>query len=169
MNRMFRNILNCIVIIIVQIVVLNNVNILGHLCPYLYLLCVMMLPINLHGSLIMLYSFMLGLVIDLFCGTLGLHAASTVAMGAVFKLTTHAFHGRNDTKPGTVTDINTVGTNTYILFTLCLVSVHHVLLFFLDTFSFNHFFTTLKYALLNMVLTSSVIIFCQLIFRHKKK
>lgn len=169
MSKMYRYIFHCILIILVQIVVLNNVNMLGYICPYLYLMCIMMLPINLNGSFILLFSFLVGLVVDLFCGTLGLHAASTVVMGAVFKLTTHAFHGRNDTKPGTVTDINTVGLDTYILFTLTLVSIHHVLLFFLDTFSFSHFFTTLKYALLNIALTSLTIIFYQLIFRNKKK
>ena len=75
-----RNLLRFAVLVLVQVLILNNIQISGYLNPYVYVLFVLLLPFETPNWLLLVVAFLLGLSIDLFSQTPGIHAFATVFM-----------------------------------------------------------------------------------------
>ena len=76
-NSVTLNIGRFILLVLIQALVLNNINFLGYINPYIYILFVILYPINNNRMLFILTSFFLGLTVDLFLDSGGVHAAAT--------------------------------------------------------------------------------------------
>jgi hypothetical protein len=61
--------------------------------------------------------------------------------------------------------INDIGW--FIKYTLIIVLIHHFILFYLETFTFVHFFFTLFRVILSTIITSIFILLSQLFFFNK--
>ncbi|MBK8686283.1 MAG: rod shape-determining protein MreD [Bacteroidetes bacterium] len=88
MSLPVRIIFTFIVVILIQVVLLNHIairssiNILGIpvFTPLIYPLGLLLLPVNIPHWLLMLFGFITGLVMDMFCNTPGMHAAACVLL-----------------------------------------------------------------------------------------
>jgi len=70
MNTSFvTNFVRFIVLILVQVLVLNSIEFLGYINPYIYILFIILFPINNNRPLFIFLGFLLGLTIDLFLMT----------------------------------------------------------------------------------------------------
>src|ERR1035438_10242339 len=79
-NKVVRNIIRFLVLILVQVIVLNNIQLNGFINPYIYILFIM-LPFETPGWLLLVLSLVTGLTVDMFSNTLGMHAAACVFLG----------------------------------------------------------------------------------------
>src|SRR5690606_35906826 len=66
--------------VLIQVLILNNLEIGFGLYIMIYPLFIIMLPFHMRPISLMLLSFLLGLVVDSFSNTYGLHASSAVLM-----------------------------------------------------------------------------------------
>ena len=80
---MYRNIVRFVLLILVQALVLNHINFLGYINPYIYILFIFLFPVKGSRSLFILLSFFLGLIMDLFLDTGGIHAAACVSIAYI--------------------------------------------------------------------------------------
>ena len=80
MNKVLMNTIRFVLLVIAQVLVINHIRLGGYVHPYIYLIFVMLLPINMSGWQLLLSGFGIGLTIDLFMGTLGMHAGATTLM-----------------------------------------------------------------------------------------
>ncbi|MGB1450762.1 MAG: rod shape-determining protein MreD, partial [Marinirhabdus sp.] len=64
-------------LVLVQVVVLDHINLFGYINPYLYIYFIVLYPFTGNRGLIILLGFLLGLTIDVFSDTGGVHAAAT--------------------------------------------------------------------------------------------
>jgi len=78
-----RNIIRFIVVVIFQVLVMDNVMISGYMVPYIYLLFILLMPFETPRWIVLMAGFALGLGIDLFEHTLGMHTAATVLIAFV--------------------------------------------------------------------------------------
>ena len=78
MLSLIQNIFSFIVLILLQVLVLNNVQFLGFLNPYIYILFILSLPVKFPRWITLILGFVLGLIIDIFSNTIGIHAFATV-------------------------------------------------------------------------------------------
>ncbi len=76
----FRNIVLLLILIPIQVFLLDHINIGGSVNPYIYVLFILLLPFETPGWLLLILAFLLGIIIDLFSGTMGMHASATVLM-----------------------------------------------------------------------------------------
>lgn len=142
-NGLFRHIGHFIILVIIQVMILNNIRFGGYINPYVYVLFVLMLPLDIPGWLLLFSSFGLGLTIDIFSDTQGMHAAATVLMAFARPGVIRMISGRSDFDPGTVPMVSSMGAKWILIYSVLLVFVHHSLLFFLEIFRFSEFFLTL--------------------------
>ncbi|MBO6027230.1 MAG: rod shape-determining protein MreD [Bacteroidales bacterium] len=137
MNRTLLNIIRFVVLVIAQVLIVNNIRLGGFVHPYIYLIFVMLLPINMPGWQLLISGFGIGLVIDLFMGTLGMHAGATTLMAfcrpAILKLVSGTQKFENIKEP----NVNQLGFPWFIRYTLCMVTIHNFTLFMLEGFSFH--------------------------------
>jgi hypothetical protein len=74
------NIFRFILLLAVQIVIFNNMNFLGFIMPLPYLLFIILYPVNGNRSGLLITSFLLGLTMDVFSNSGGVHAAACVTL-----------------------------------------------------------------------------------------
>ena len=77
-------ILRFIVLVAIQVFILNNIQLGGVINPYLYILFLLTLPVQTPRLLLLLIGFALGISIDMFQNSTGIHAFACVLI-AFFK------------------------------------------------------------------------------------
>lgn len=157
MLTVIQNIILFIVLILAQVLVLNNIQFLGFVNPYLYVLFIISLPVSLPRWFTLILAFAMGILIDVFSNTLGMHAAAAVliayARSFIIKLFTSIDEGNNPTP-----SFHTFGVGSYIKYIFVMVFLHHATLFYLEAFSFSHFWLILFKTLLSSTITILIIL-----------
>ena len=70
-------------LVLVQVLVLNYIQFSGYINPYIYVLFVLLLPVSTPRYAVVMLGFFIGLVIDIFSNTAGMHASATTFMAFV--------------------------------------------------------------------------------------
>ena len=83
MNNNLLNIFRFVILLTIQILIFNNINLFGYINPYPYLLFVLLFPVNGNRSVLLLSSFTIGLILDLFLNSGGVHAAASLILAFV--------------------------------------------------------------------------------------
>lgn len=156
-----------IVLLLAQVLVLNHINFLGDINPYLYILFIFLYPIKNNRLLFLFLSFLLGLSVDLFSDTGGIHAAACVTIAfirpAVLKFAFGAVYEHQAVKFGS-TDIG-----QRITYIAILAIIHHFILFSLEIFNFSKIILVLKSTLYSSIFTILLCVLITIIFSRKNK
>ena len=156
-----RNIFRFVVVILFQVLVMDNVMINGYMIPYIYLLFILLMPFETPRWIQLLAGFVLGLTMDLFTGTLGMHTAASVLVAFVRPYLLDLLAPRDGYEAETFPRIHYYGFLWFLKYTLLIVLVHHLALFYLEVFQLKHFFSTLLRVILSSILSTSTIVLSQ--------
>lgn len=148
-NGIVRYSLFAVLVLILQVAVLNNIQFSGYVNPYIYILIIMLLPLDFPQWILLLTAFFTGLVVDASSGNPGLHTSSTVLAGFVRPFILTYMAPRDGYEQGTIPSMKLHGFRWFALYTLWIVLVHHTALFYLEVFRFDGFFRTLLRVLLS--------------------
>jgi hypothetical protein len=156
-----------IVLMAIQILVLNNIRLGGYINPFIYILFIMLLPFETPGWILLILGFLTGLTMDSFLGTLGMHSSATLLIAFLrpFVISNISTRDNTDKKGNPVLSMNDLGW--FIKYTLIMVFVHHLTLFFLESFTFTHFFATLFRVILSSIMTITFILLSQFFVNNK--
>ena len=155
-----------IALVLIQVLVLNQVQFSGFVNPYIYILFVMLLPLNSPKYAVLILGFLIGFTIDIFSNSMGIHSAATTLIAFVRPGVIRSISNREEDRseyPG-------LKQNSFLWFlyyTIIMVLIHHLVFFFIEVFSFSDFFGTLYRVFLSSVFSIFVIVLSQfLIFRE---
>lgn len=168
MNSTFLlNISRFILLLAVQIAIFNNMNFLGYIIPLPYILFIILYPVNGNRSGLLLASFLLGLTMDLFSNSGGIHATACLVLAymrpTIFKFSFGVSYEYQTIK------LNDVLTPERFSFIMMSVIIHHITLFILEAFQVNFFWDILLRTVLSTVFTIiSCIIIIYLIKPNKR-
>ncbi len=165
-NSVLRFSLIIILLILLQLLLFNNIQFSGFINPYVYIMIVLLLPSTLPAWLLLLISFLTGLVIDLFMGSPGMHASATLFAGFSRPYVLTIISPRDGYEPGSELSMQTYGLRWFLVYTGIIVIIHHTALFYLEVFRFSGFFRTALRVLLSSVFTISFIL---LLERYRKR
>ncbi len=156
-----------IILVLVQVLLLNNINFLGYINPYIYLLFIITFPFNRNKSLLIVLSFLLGLSIDLFGDSGGIHAAACVVIAylrpVILKFSFGVSYEYNSIK------INNVDFIQRLIYVSIMVFIHHIVLFSMEIFNINHIILVLKSTLFSGIFSIILILSSISIFSKKSK
>lgn len=156
-----RNILRFIALLLVQVLILNNVEIGGYINPYVYILFIILLPFETPAWIILILAFLMGLLVDIFGETLGMHTSATVFMAFLRPYFLAYFAPRDGYESGSYPRIYYYGLPWFIKYAVLMVLSHHLFLFYVEMFKFHDFFSTLLRVLLSTFFSSALIIISQ--------
>ncbi len=129
---------------------------------FVYIAAILTLPKETSHVNVIILSFFLGLVVDAFYNTMGMHTAAATLIGYlrpyVAELTISQQRGFDEKKDFSVASI---GLTTFLIYSGILVFIHHFLIFFLELGSFSLFFTTLLKIFSSALFTLLVIVLFQ--------
>lgn len=164
-NTVFINIVRFVMLILAQAFVFNNVDFLGYINPYIYILFIIMYPAEKNPAVLLLLSFFLGISIDFFSDSGGIHAAACVVTAYlrawVLKLSFGVSYEYNAIK---VDDTSFGRRLTYIS---ALVAIHHLVLFFLESFNISHTLLILRSVLFSGIFTIFLCLIFMVLFSRK--
>ena len=169
MNKTARQIIRFVVLVLFQVLVINHIRLGGYVHPHIYLIFIMLLPFNTPKWQLLVLGFVLGLSIDLFTGTPGLHAGATTLMAfcrpSIIKLVSGNLKFENIQEPS----LGQIDGMWMFRYVLCMVFVHHFALFFLESFSFHLIGQVLLRILLSVPVSIFLIMMILYIFKREKK
>ncbi|MBR1514329.1 MAG: rod shape-determining protein MreD [Bacteroidales bacterium] len=169
MNKTALQIIRFVVLVLFQVLVINHIRLGGYVHPYIYLIFVMLLPFSTPKWQLLVLGFALGLSVDLFTGTPGLHAGATTLMAfcrpSIIKLVSGNQKFENINEP----NLGQLGGIWFFRYALCLVLVHHFTLFLLESFSFRLIGQVLLRILLSVPVSIFLIMMIMFIFKSEKK
>lgn len=153
---------------LIQIFVLNNIHLFGIVHPYIYVYFILFLPVNLPKTTFIIIAFAVGLAMDIFSNTYGIHAAASTFIAFLRPLLAGQFV--RDKEPDSIIEphIRSFGLRGYIIYSLTMVSIHHEALYMLEILSFRDFGFTLLKILLTTLISLLFIFIYELFFFLKK-
>lgn len=150
-SALFTNIFQFILLLAVQIIIFNNINFMGFISPFPYILFIILYPVNGNKYGLLIASFLLGLTLDIFSNSGGVHAASCLVL-AYFRPSIFKFSFGLSYEYQTV-KLNDVLTPERFSFILVSVVIHHFTLFLLESFQVSFLWDLLIRTLLSIVFT----------------
>ncbi|MCX6272704.1 MAG: rod shape-determining protein MreD [Bacteroidetes bacterium] len=167
-NEVFKNILRFLVLVAIQVVILNRIHFLGFINPYLYVLFILLLPFETPKWLLLFSSFGIGMLIDAFSNSYGLHAGAATMMAFSRPFVLRLLTSRKEYEPGIHPGLRDLGFNWFLSYSASLILIHHTFLFFVEVFRFTEIFATLFRIFLNTLITLLSVIIAQYLFYRKK-
>lgn len=158
---LLRNIFRFLFLVLLQVLILNNIQFSKFVNPYMYVLFILLMPFESPGWIVILMAFLLGLSVDLFSQTIGMHASASVFMGFLRPQVLRIISPRDGYEPNTFPRIFYYGFKWFFKYTLILVLAHHFFLFYIEVFRFSAFFSTMLRALASTLFSVFLIILSQ--------
>ena len=166
-SAIFGNIARFILLLAAQILIFNNINFLGFINPYPYILFIILYPVNGNKSGLLIASFFLGIIMDMFCNSGGVHAAACVALAYyrpyIFKFSFGLSYEYQTVK------LNDILTPERFSFILISVIIHHFVLFLLEVFRLNFLWEILLKTLISTLFTIVICIIIIYIIKPNKR
>ncbi|MCR5139336.1 MAG: rod shape-determining protein MreD [Bacteroidaceae bacterium] len=138
MNRTLSRILTFVVLALVQVFILNKIHLFGYATPLLYLYFILTLGQDVSRNKLMLSAFALGLVIDVFSNTFGIHAAASTLTAFLRPALIRLFFLRGGDGEPFTPGIHAMGVGAFVRYALLATLLHHTLVFCLEYFSFAY-------------------------------
>lgn len=140
-----------IFLVLLQALVLSNINFMGYINPQLYILFILLFPIRNNRLSIIFLGFLLGLCIDIFLDSGGIHAAATVAAAYARPLFLKFSFGMIYEHQSVKFDSTELGKRL-VYFSLFTV-LHHLILFSLEIFNTSLIILILKKTFFSSIFT----------------
>jgi len=166
-NSILRFGLIFILLMLLQVLLFNNIQFSGYVNPYVYIMFILLLPIDIPSWLLLLLSFATGLLIDFFSGSPGMHSSATVLAGFVRPYVLRIVAPRDGYESGSDPSMLIYGFRWFFFYTLLIVLVHHTALFYLEVFRFADFFRTMLRVILSSLFSISFILLIEYYRRGK--
>lgn len=168
-NTILRNIIRFILLVLLQVLVIKNIELGKFINPFIYVLFIIALPFETPKWLLLLSGFVLGISIDMFYDTMGLHAAAGVFMAFIRPSILNLFSPREGYEFGTQPTIQYLGVPWFVSYSGILILLHHFVLFYLEIFRFSEFLHTLMRVVISSIFTLLLVIITQYLFNRKKE
>ena len=168
MNSIFSiHTIRFIALVFIQVLILNHINFLGYINPYIYILFIGLYPVKNNRVIFILLSFLLGITIDMFLDTGGIHAGACVFIAYIRPIILKSSFGMIYEHQTIRFDSVEFGSKlTY--FTLLTV-LHHIVLFSLEIFSISKILLILQKTLFSSIFTILLSVTITIIFSRKTK
>lgn len=154
---------------LVQIFFLKNLALFGLAFGFLYLLGILVLPTSIQSSPLMLIAFFIGLVIDVFYETIGMHAAACTLMAFMrpiwLKVTSPSGGYDEITEPS----LSELGVGRFISYAFPLIFIYSLAFFMADQWGTGGFFGVINKSILSSIFTTLLVILVQLLFFKRRR
>lgn len=163
------NLLRFIVLVFFQVFLLKNISLYSLSTPYPYILFILLLPFETPNIVLFPLAFIIGITIDAFYDTPGLHAAACTLLAFVrvsfINITVQKDGFDNEPEP----TLSIMGFRWFFTYILVLTLIHHFFLFNLEVFRISELQYTFVRFLLSSVFTVFLMLLSGLLFYRKRE
>jgi hypothetical protein len=169
LNEIFRNIIRFALLVGIQVLIIKNIELGRFINPFIYVLFIIVLPFETPKWLLLFSAFAIGITIDMFYDTAGMHAAACVFIAYIRPGVLKLFSPRDGYEFGTQPTIQYLGIPWFLSYSAILIILHHLILFYIEVFRFSEFFSTLFRVIISSIFTILLVVISQYLFNRKKE
>ena len=156
-----------VVLLLLQVLILNNVLLFGYINPYIYIVFVFVYPLHNNRRNFLLTSFLLGLFVDFFSDSGGIHAFATLFIAYIRLFFVRVIFNKNVTD-FSFFDLEKEPFGKVFNYVVSLTMIHHFLLFSLAEFSFQNLINIIINTLFSSIFTVTLFFIGSAIFRKNQ-
>ena len=145
-----------ILVMILQVLLFDQLQVLGVCHPYIYVLCLLMMPITLSHSADMIIGAIAGLLMDIFCNSMGVHTAACIFIMFIRPYLIGAIVNDKDRLNEQIS-LRSLGMEALLRYVVILVVIHHLIVFLLAAWNWAHIGFVLVETLVSSLVTISII------------
>ncbi|MEN8124471.1 MAG: rod shape-determining protein MreD [Bacteroidota bacterium] len=153
-------------LVVLQIVILNNINFLGYINPFFYIVFIFYYPVKKLDAAFLLVSFLLGLTIDFFSNSGGVNAAATLFVAYIRIPVIKSILGKTELEFNNFS-FRKLKFNKTLLVITTLTFIHHFIIFGLEYFKLNNIQLILTKTFLTSIFTIILILISFILFTNK--
>lgn len=158
-----------IILMVVQVLFLKNLAVFGVAMGFLYLMFILDLPINSNKINLLLIAFFLGLLIDIFYDTIGMHAASATLVAFIRPYWLKAISPTGGYDESNRPDLHEMGLSWFISYSFPLLFVYSFLFFTIDQWGTGGFLGVLNKSLFSAIFSMLLAILMQVLFFKRRR
>jgi rod shape-determining protein MreD len=166
-SSLFFNLFRFIILLSLQVIVFNNINLFGFISPFPYILFIILYPVNGNKSGLLVASFLLGIILDMFSNSGGIHTTACLLLAyfrpSIFKFAFGVSYEYQTIK------LNDTLTPERFSFLLVAVVLHHLVLFIFEAFQFSLLWDILIRTLLSSIITLIICIIIIYLIKPNKR
>ncbi len=160
-----------VLIILVQVLVLKRIDLsyqnFNYIHIFIYPLFLLLLPFNFSKFLYLLVGFILGISVDIFYNSLGVHAFATVLVAFVRPQVLRFIEPREGYSKDTEPSINRLGFSWVLIYTSILLFIHHFVYFSMEVFSPQYPVEIILRTIFSFIVSLIIIMLIHFIFRPR--
>ncbi|HRO41209.1 MAG TPA: hypothetical protein PL009_00140 [Flavipsychrobacter sp.] len=147
MSDYLKNFLRFCIIVLIQVLILNKITLrwwsqpIGFpvFIPYIYPLFILLLPFETSVVTLLLCGFALGLTMDTFMNTAGMHACATVLIAYLRTNVLNALLPKNLIEyPNQSPNVKNMGWMPFLVYSSFLIVIHHAVFFTIELWSLSN-------------------------------
>ena len=171
MNRLnvFSGFFRVIALLIAQLVLFKNLVLFDSAFCFGYILIFLLLPIGTSPIVQLIIGFTVGIVVDTFYNTLGIHAAASVLVIYVRLYWAIVMTPSGGYDSGPRINVRRQGLSWFVTYAFPLILLHSLLLFYIEASDIDLFWLTFSKAFYSSIFTLAVVLIIQYLFYKKMK
>lgn len=143
---------NFVLLLLIQVLIFSQIHLFGYATACVFVIFIIKLPRHTTRNETLIWSFLFGLGVDIFCNTPGLNAAATTLLGFIRNPLLSAFTQKglpDDFTPG----VKSLTWGRYTIYSLICISIFFTTLFILELFTVANPLTLLTSIVASTLLT----------------
>jgi hypothetical protein len=136
-----------------QVLILKDLVLFDLAQNFFYVAALLILPLELAAIPTMMICFVMGLFVDSFYDTGGIHTAASVLLGFIRPYLLNSLKPIGGYESGAEATADSMGFRWFVSYAFVLIAAHHFVVFALDAFSFRLFFMVFLKFLASIVFT----------------
>ena len=146
------------VVLVLAQVVCSKIILFNVAMPIVFIYLIVRMPMSWHANVTMTVGFLVGLLVDVFNNTPGMHALSCTVLAGVRHTVFNAYVPREDEMAEPFPSIDSLGMGVYFKYMFTLVLIYCTLLFFIQAFTLRDPLLTLGRVGASTALTSLILL-----------
>lgn len=135
---------------------------------FVYIGFLLLLPVEVDRMVLLFNGFILGVSVDVFYDSLGLHASAAVLIAFIRNYWLNLLTPQGGYDNNSVPSVALFGLQWFVTYSLPLIFIHHLVLFYAEAGGFDYFWDTLVKVLSSTAYTTLVILIIELIFPRRR-
>ena len=157
-NKLILNSIRFFLILSAQVILLNNIQLWGIFTPFLYILFILLLPVDIPKWFLLVLAFFTGIIIDIFNNTIGVHTFALVFATFLRPFILRILSPFDSYDPLKELLPHEYGFGWFLKYSFLMVAIHQLVLFYMEAFSFKDFDMLLYRWAINIVFTEILIL-----------
>jgi len=158
-----------VIYVLLQILLMKNMVLFDKAFCFVYIGFLLLLPFEAGSLLLLFLGFLMGLVVDIFYDSLGIHIAASVLIMYFRPYWINLITPRGGYEVGMEPSLKLMKFEWFATYALPLIFVHHFALFYLEAGGFSMFFFTLVKVIASTVFTFVAIVLLQYLFYSSRR